>query len=265
MTLQRIFPMTWILRPLAAALGVALLVFSAPGAAVAQSISAAQRSEIEAIIKNYLIANPEILQEAYGELEKRQSVADAAKHQAAVKDNAELLFSSNRHVVLGNPRGDVTMVEFFDYNCGYCKRAMTDMLELMKNDPKLRVVLKEFPVLGESSTQAAHVAIAVRMQDKTGKKYLDFHQKLLSGRGQADRAQALAAAKATGLDMDRLEKDMASSEIRATLEESFKLADALGMSGTPTYVIGSDVVVGAVGVAALRDKINTARCGKASC
>ena len=107
------------------------------------------------------------------------------------------------------------MVEFFDYNCGFCKRAMTDMLDLMKNDGKLKVVLKEFPVLGEGSVEAAHVAVAVRMQDKTGKKYIDFHQKLLGGRGPADKARALAAAKEAGFDMARIEKDMQSDEVKA--------------------------------------------------
>ena len=116
--------------------------------------------------------------------------------------------------MLGNPKGDVTLVEFFDYNCGYCKRALTDMIDLMKNDPKLKVVLKEFPVLGQGSVEAAKVAVAVRMQDKTGKKYLDFHQKLLGGRGQADKARALAVAKEVGIDMARLEKDMASDEVK---------------------------------------------------
>src|SRR5205807_1685587 len=116
----------------------------------------------------------------------------------------------------GNPQGDVSVVEFFDYNCGYCKRAMADMLELLK-DSKLKFVLKEFPVLGEGSVQAAQVAAAVRMQDKTGgKKYLEFHQKLLGGRGQADKARALAVAKEVGMDIARLEKDMTSEEIKAT-------------------------------------------------
>ena len=119
--------------------------------------------------------------------------------------------------MLGNPHGDVTFVEFFDYNCGYCKRAMSDMLTLLKDDPKLKVVLKEFPVLGPGSVEAAQVAIAVRMQDKSGKKYLDFHQKLLGGRGQADKAHALAVAKEVGLNMAQLEKDMASPEVKATL------------------------------------------------
>ena len=206
-----------------------------------------------------------MLQEAIAELEKRQAAAEAEKHKAAVKDNAEALFNSPRQVVVGNPKGDVTFVEFFDYNCGYCKRAMDDMMALMKDDPKLKVVLKEFPVLGPGSVDAARSRVAVRMQDKTGKKYLDFHQKLLSGRGQVDKARALAAAKEVGLDMARIEKDMESDEVKATLEESFKLAEKLGLNGTPSYVIGDDVVIGAVGLAALQEKVNTARCGKATC
>jgi protein-disulfide isomerase len=133
------------------------------------------------------------------------------------------------------------------------------MLDLMKNDPKLKVVLKEFPVLGQGSVEAAQVAVAVRMQDKTGKKYLEFHQKMLGGRGQADKARAVAVAKEIGLDMARLDKDMASDEVKAAIEESMKIAEALGLNGTPSYVIGRDVVVGAVGLAALKDKVETAR------
>jgi len=182
-----------------------------------------------------------------------------------VQGNSQTLFNSARQVVVGNIKGDVTLVEFFDYNCGYCKRALTDLLELMKNDGNLKVVLKEFPVLGAGSVEAAQVAVAVRMQDKTGKKYLDFHQKLLGGRGQVDKARALAAAKDAGLDMAKLEKDLASEEVRVTLEESFKLAESLGLNGTPSYVVGSDVVIGAVGLDALKQKVNNARCGKATC
>ena len=258
--------MTSILRLLAIA---AVLFAAALLPATAQSIAPAQRTEIEAIIKDYLLKNPEILQEVSAELEKRMATAEAAKHQTAVKDHAEEIFNSKRQVVLGDPKGDVTMVEFFDYNCGYCKRAMVDMLELMK-DKKLRVVLKEFPVLGEGSVEAARVGVAVRMQDATGKKYLDFHQKLLANRGQIGRAQAIAAAKDAGLDMARLEKDIAGDEPKAAIEESFKLADALGLSGTPSYVVGSQaaasqVVIGAVGVSKLKESINAARCGKAMC
>ncbi|HWZ05806.1 MAG TPA: DsbA family protein, partial [Bradyrhizobium sp.] len=216
-------------------------------------------------IKNYLIAHPEVLEEAMAELNKRQAAAEAEKHEASVAENSETIFNSPRGVVLGNKDGDVTFVEFFDYNCGYCKRAMADMLDLMKSDPKLRVVLKEFPVLSQGSVEAAQVAVAVRMQDPSGRKYLDFHQKLLGGRGQADKARALAAAKDAGLDVGRIEKDLASPEVRATIEENFKLADAMGMNGTPSYVIGKQIVVGAIGLEGLKQKIGVARCGKATC
>ncbi len=254
--------MTRIFRSLAAAAALTALL---AGSAAAQSFSPPQREEIEGIIKNYLLQHPEVLQDVMAELEKRQSAAEAEKAKVALKAHAEELFSSPRQVVLGNASGDVTMVEFFDYNCGYCKRAMGDMLDLLKNDQKLKVVLKEFPVLGEGSVEAARVAVAVRMQDKSGKKYLEFHQKLLGGRGQADKAHALAVAKDVGLDMARIEKDMASPEVKATLEENFKLAEALGLNGTPSYIVGQDGVVGAVGLKALQEKINTARCGKATC
>jgi protein-disulfide isomerase len=248
-----------------AAATAALVALSTAGPVSAQSFTGPQREEIEKIVKEYIIAHPEVLQEAMTELDKRQAEADAEKARATIKNNEQAIFDSPRQVTVGNPQGDVTLVEFFDYNCGYCKRALSDLVDLMKSDSKLRVVLKEFPVLGPSSIEAAQVAVAVRMQDKTGKKYLEFHQKLLGGRGQADRARALAVAKDVGLDMTRLEKDMASDEAKATFDENIKLAEALGMNGTPSYVIGSEVVVGAAGLEALRQKVNTARCGVPSC
>src|SRR6266567_408673 len=234
----------------------ALALCGTPPAASAQSFSDSQRGDIETIVRNYLLAHPEVLEEAMAELSKRQAVADAAKHEATIATNADTIFNSPRGVVLGNKDGDVTFVEFFDYNCGYCKRAMADMLDLMKNDSRLKVVLKEFPVLSQGSVEAAQVAVAVRMQDPTGKKYLDFHQKLLGGRGPADKARALAVAKDVGLDIARLEKDMASPETKATIAENFKLAEDMGMNGTPSYVIGKQVVIGAVGLDGLKEKIS---------
>jgi protein-disulfide isomerase len=251
---------------LAAALLAIALALPAVAPARAQSFSPDQRGEIERIIKDYLLKHPELLQEVMSELEKRQTAADAEKHRGAIKELSATIFNSSRQVTLGNLQGDVTVVEFFDYNCGYCKRAMTDMLDLLKVDSKVRFVLKEFPVLGEGSMQAAQVAVAVRMQDKTGgKKYLEFHQKLLASRGSIDKARAVAAAKEVGLDVARIEKDLASEEVKATLEESYKIAEALGLNGTPSYVVGSDVVIGAVGLKVLKEKVNTARCGKATC
>jgi protein-disulfide isomerase len=249
-------------------LAPALLAAAFAGASLpasAQGFSDTQRGDIESIVRNYLVTHPEVLEEAMNELAKRQAAAEAEKHQAGIEKNADAIFNSPRGVMLGNKDGDVTFVEFFDYNCGYCKRAMADMLDLMKADPKLKVVLKEFPVLSQGSVEAAQVAVAVRMQDPTGKKYLDFHQKLLGGRGAADKARAMAVAKDVGVDMARLEKDMAGPEAKATIEENFKLAEAMGMNGTPSYVIGKQVVIGAVGLDNLKEKIGIARCGKATC
>jgi protein-disulfide isomerase len=225
----------------------------------AQTFSADQRQEIEGIVKNYLLQHPEVMQDVMAELEKHQKAAEAEKNRAAVAENNATIFSSPHQVVLGNPQGNVTMVEFFDYNCGYCKHALSDMLTLLKTDPNLKFVLKEFPVLGEGSVEAAHVAVAARMQDVTGKKYIEFHQKLLGGRGPADKARALAAAKEVGFDMARIEKDMGSDEVKKTIDENLKLADLIGVNGTPSYVVGDEVVVGAVGLDALKEKIAAER------
>ena len=249
-------------RLLAAAATAALLLLPAPSQA--QTFSDAQKSEIEKIIKDYLLAHPEVLEEVSNELDKRKQLAEAEKAKTEIKNHSDALFNSPRQVTIGNTGGDVTLVEFFDYNCGYCKRALADLTTIMKDDTKLRVVLKEFPVLGPGSLEAAKVAVAVRMQDKN-KKYFDFHQRLLGGRGQADKARALQAAKEAGFDMARIEKDMNSDEVKASLEESMKLAEALGLNGTPSYVVGSELVVGAVGLDALKQKVNIARCGKEAC
>ena len=147
-----------------------------------------QRGEIEDDHPRLPAPHPEVLQEVMAELEKRQAAAEAEKHRAAVKETCRDASSIRRaRSTVGNPQGDVTLVEFFDYNCGYCKRAMTDMLELMKTDPKLKVVLKEFPVLGAGSVQAAQVAVAVRMQDKTAARNIS----------NSTRSCSAAAARST--------------------------------------------------------------------
>jgi protein-disulfide isomerase len=257
------------------------LILLAPQGARAQDL----QGEIEAIVKNYMqthpdevgqiakqyfIEHPEAVNEILAELLKqhRRQQANAApqpgaepkpapEQSAAVAKNATALFSSPHQVTLGDQNGDVTLVEFFDYNCGYCRHALADMTGLLTADPKLKIVLKEFPILGEGSLEAARVAIAVRMQDPG--KYLAFHEALLGGRGPANKETALATAKSVGLDTARIEQDMQSDEVKATLEEDGKLARDLALSGTPSYVIGKNVVVGAVGMAALDDEIKTAR------
>lgn len=246
-----------LLRPVALAAAVALLPVSA--GAQGPTFSDAQRQEIERIVKDYLLRHPEVLQEVVAELEKRQAVAEADRQKTSIAEHREALFNSKHQVTLGNPQGDVTLVEFFDYNCGYCKRALADKLALLKSDPKLRLVLKEFPVLGPGSIEAAQVSIAARMQDPTGKKFTQFHEKLLGGRGQADRARAMAVAKEVGFDMARLEGDLKSAEVRQSLEEVMRMAEALGINGTPTYVIGESIIPGAVGASTLRQQIEARR------
>jgi protein-disulfide isomerase len=243
-----------IVIPLAAAMAFAL-----PMAALAQTFSPDQRHEIENIVKDYLMAHPQLLQDVINELDKQQKQAAAEKARTTIKTNNVTIFNSPHEVVLGNPKGSVTMVEFFDYNCGYCKHALPDMMKLLQTDPNLRFVLKEFPVLGEGSVEAAHVAVAARMQDPTGVKYIEFHQKLLGGRGAADKMRALAVAKEVGFDMGRLMKDMDSDEVKTTIAENLKLADTLGIDGTPSYVVGDELVVGAVGYDELEKKITASR------
>jgi len=239
--------------------------------AIIKEYLATHPDEVGQIAKKYFIEHPEAVNEILAEiLKQRRQQANAgaapgetakgtSERSSAVARNAELLFSSPHQVTLGDPSGDVTLVEFFDYNCGYCRHALSDMTGLMTAEPKLKVVLKEFPILGEASVEAARVAIAVRMQDPTGAKYLAFHLKLLGGQTPANKETALAAAKDTSLDMAQIEKDIDSDEVKKTLEEGAALARALALNGTPSYVVGKDVVVGAVGMAALDERVKAAR------
>ena len=233
--------------------------------AVVKDYLAAHPDEVGEIVKDYFIKHPEAVGQILAELLKRRpgAAASSAKpaidRSAAIADNAALIFASPHQATLGDPNGDVTLVEFFDYNCGFCKRALADTLALIHDDPRLKLVLKEFPILGPGSTEAARVAVAVRMQDKGGETYLAFHRALLSGPSPVNEAKALAVARDQGLDMDRLQRDMASDEVATTLSEDMKLAQALGFTGTPSYVVGKETVRGAVGLAALKARIAKAR------
>lgn len=248
-------------RHLAARLSALALValpalFLAAGPAAA--FTDAEKKELGGIIREYLIQNPEVLQEAISVLESRQMVADATQRSKAVAELKPLLLASPRGIVAGNPQGDVTLVEFFDYNCGFCKRALAETIALVQADSRIRLVLKDFPVLTQGSVEAAQVAVALKMQVQ-GAKYLEFHTRLLGGRGQADRARALEVAREIGADMPRLERDMGSAQVRATLAENARLAEQLRINGTPSYVVGDEVVVGAVGADKLRENIVRAR------
>jgi protein-disulfide isomerase len=234
--------------------------------AIVRNYIATHPDEIGEIVKGYFVNHPEAVGQILAELiKRRQSASPGAggrsvpDRSAAIAASSASLFSSPHQVTLGDLRGDVTLVEFFDYSCGFCKRALSDTLALVKDDPHLKIVLKEFPILGPGSTEAARIAIAVRMQDPDGRKYLAFHQELLGSPGPASREKALAAAKDQDLDMARIEADEASDEVGATLSEDMKLASALGFAGTPSYVVGGEVVLGAVGLAGLKQRIERAR------
>ena len=217
--------------------------------------------EVEQIVNDYLAAHPEVVQAAISALIKKSRAARADAGQdksAAARRDAAALDLSPHQITLGDPDGDVTLVEFFDYNCGFCRRALPDTLALLKAEPKLKIVLKEFPVLGPNSVEAARVAIALRMQDPDGSRYLAFHQRLLGEAAPNDKNRALSVAKELGFDPVRLEKDMASDEVKATLSENARLGKDLGLTGTPSYVVGDAVVVGAVGLASLEERVRSA-------
>src|SRR5215217_2341732 len=227
------------LAPLGAATLVGALVLSSIGQAQS-TFDAQQRQAIEQIVKDYLLKNPEVLQEAMMELEHRQQEAQKTAQATALRDERERLLNSPRSLVVGNPSGDVTLVEFFDYNCGYCKRALGDVKTLIKADPKLRVVLKDFPVLGPESVEASRVGLAVRQQLQ-GDRLFEYHTKLLETRGPVNGARALAVAREMGLDVERIKTEMESPEVRAVLQENLGLGDKLGLSGTPAFVVGDAV------------------------
>jgi protein-disulfide isomerase len=255
-----------LIRAGAALLFTGLLAAAPLASATAAEFTDSQKTELGTIIRDYLMKNPEVLRDAISELESRQHADEANARSKAIADNQDLLQHSQHNAVVGNVDGKFTLVEFFDYNCGYCKTALPDLVRLMKDQPDLRVVLKDFPVLGPGSVEAAQVAIALRNQLK-GAKYWDFHQKLLGLRGKpVGKAEALAAARDAGADMAKLTKDMDGPEIAASLQEVGKLADALSLSGTPTYIVGDEVIVGAVGYDQIKGRLdNMRKCGKAAC
>ncbi len=249
----------------AAALAAALLLCPALAAAQAPPFTAEQRGAIGEIIREYLIQNPEVLQEAIAELEKRQGEAQKTAQASALGEERERLFNSPRAAVVGNTGGDVALLEFFDYNCGYCKRALTDLKALVKADPKLKVVLRDFPVLGPDSVEASRVSIAAKQQLK-GEKLFDYHARVMETKGKVNAERALAVAREMGLDMARLQKDLDGEEVKATIQENVALGDKLGLTGTPAFILADEIIPGAVGFEPMRQAVASVRqCGKVSC
>jgi protein-disulfide isomerase len=228
-----------------------------------QSQVAIDAATLNPMIEDYLLSNPRILQRVSEALEIEIRAAEAEQARLAIDANRQALFEDPDHVVLGNPEGDVTLVEMFDYNCGYCRQALPDLATLLAEDPNLRVILKEFPILSQESVDAARVGVLVA---GAGADYWAFHQKLFTSRGRVSGETALAAAKELGLNPVDLELQMETPEVKAVLDKTYVLANALSVSGTPTYIIGDEIIAGAVGLEALRERIENMRlCGKTAC
>ncbi len=229
------------LKRLAEARGSTAGAQGAGASAGAASFSPAQRAAIERIVRDYLVRNPEILIEVQTALEAKAHAFRQARMREALSKHARALFSDPSDPVMGNPKGDVTVVEFFDYNCGFCRRAITDVSKLIAKDKNIKFVFKELPIFGRESVEAARVALAARKQGK----YWPVHRALLEKPGRANEAKALRIAKSLGLDMARLKKDMASPEVAKIIADTQKLAQQLGINGTPHFFIGDKVIPGA--------------------
>ena len=256
--------MTGLLRGLLPALAAGVALVSLQVSAQ-EAFSPAQRQAIEGIVKDYLVKNPEVLQEAINELEKRTAETQKRTQQAALTEVRQTLLTSPHGNVVGSASGDVTLIEFFDYNCGYCKKSLADIRALIKSDPRLKVVLRDLPVLGPDSLEASRVALAAKQQLSSDKLF-EYHARLIESRGRVGAERAFSLAKEMGLDMARLQRDLSGADVKAAMAENMALSDKLGLTGTPAFVVGDEVISGAVGVDPLRQAIGSIRkCGHAVC
>ncbi len=214
---------------------------TAPADKPAGAFTPEQRTAIEAIIKDYLISNPEVMLEIQTALESRMEELQAKRLQAAIAGMADQIYRSPDAPIAGNPNGDITVVEFFDYNCGYCKRAFTDIAKLVEKDPKVKLVLKELPILSKGSEEGTRIALAAKAQGK----YWEVHRALLNMRGQISEQTALAAAEKLGLDMAKLKTDMKGEAVTQEIARVRELAQSMGIQGTPHFLVADRAIAGA--------------------
>ncbi len=223
---------------------IAVHAQTAPAASTSKpsSFTSDQIKDLHAVIKDYLMTNPEVLAEVSQALERKQAAEQAAKAEKFLVENKPKVFAHNGDVVIGNPKGDVTIVEFFDYNCGWCKRALDDIQKLTKADPRVRVVLKEYPIFGGPvSVTAAKAALASIKQNK----YWEYHSALMREK-QVTEQNLFVIAQRVGLDVAKLKVDMADKRYDATIQQNIEVGQGLGIEGTPGFVIDSRVNVGYV-------------------
>jgi protein-disulfide isomerase len=235
----------------------------AMAAAPVQEVAKLDADTINPMIESFLMGDPKILQRMSIALDTTLRAEERSQATAAIASMQEAIFNDPGQVVVGNPDGDVTLVEFFDYNCGYCRTALPDLAKLLAEDPNLRVILKEFPILSNESIDAARVAVLVGDSDVD---YWSFHEALFTSRGKVDKQVALAAAANLGLSPVSLELEMGTDSVSNTIQTSYEIARELNITGTPTYIIGNEVIPGAIGIDELRDRIaNMRECGESQC
>lgn len=239
------------LTALRAALAAFVLFAAAP--ALAAGLTPEQKAEVEAVIRDYLLKNPELMVEVMEALEKRQKEAAVEQSKEGLTQYKAQIFESRHDFVL-NPAGKVPVVEFFDYQCGYCKQVFP-AIQKLSAERDVRVIYKELPILGEASTVASRAAIAARRQGK----YLELHARLMGHRGRLSEDAVMGHASDAGLDVKQLKADMARSEVAEAIEANLELARELGIRGTPTLVVGHTLVPGAVTDAQLRELVAAAR------
>lgn len=239
------------------------LAATAPVNVAPQAVASLDPKVLNPMIESYLMSDPAILQRLSSALDTQMKVAARTQSTKVIATMKEAIFNDPDQVVLGNPKGDVTLVELFDYNCGYCRSALPDLAALLADDPNLRVVLKEFPILSNESIDAARVAVLVNESDVD---YWAFHEALFTSRGQVDKKVALAAAADLGLSPVNLELQMQEAGVSKAIQTSYEIAKALNITGTPTYIIGNEVIPGAIGLDELKNRIaNMRACGETDC
>lgn len=232
-----------------------LLLWGVGSTASGAEFSESQRKEMEAIIKEYLLANPDLLREMGQRLEEKERLAEEQQRKGALVSNANQIFRDGTDFVVGNPNGKVTMVEFFDYNCGWCKKGFPEVLSLIEEDKDLKLVMKEFPIFGGDSDYAAQAAIAANKQGK----YWALHVAMMGHEGKITKEAVDEIAASQGLDMAQLKKDMESSETAGILERNRTLAQSLAINGTPAFIIDDKLVPGYLPKAELASAINDVR------
>ncbi len=213
------------------------------------------KAAIEKIVHDYILENPEVLIEAMRELDKKQQAADLAESQVVIEKNHKAIYNNPDDFVAGNPKGDVTIVEFFDYQCGYCKRSFEPLMAFVKGDGNIRLVLKEFPILGPVSLEASKAAIAAKRQGL----YFEMHKALFSHKGQIDSQAIIEIAETIGLDMEKLKKDMADPAIADMVSRQYNLAETLKIDGTPAFIVGGELYPGAADHDRLEAMVKAAR------